>query len=183
MRPVLPGLRWLRAHDPGLAALRRASRTALIMPAMFALAGEAIGNPVLATFAAFGSFAMLLLVDFTGTIRERLQAQATLGIACCVLIALGTLASRSTWLAACSMAVVAFCVLFAGVVSSVLAAATTSLLLAFILPVSLAAPVSAIPDRVGGWAMAAAVSLLAISLLWPAPARNPVRTGAVSACR
>ena len=67
--------------------------------------------------------------------------RAALGVACAVLICLGTLASRTTWLAALAMAVVGFAVLFAGVVSSVLAGATTSLLLAFILPVSLPGPV------------------------------------------
>ena len=36
------------------------------MPAMFALGDKVIGNPIIATFAAFGSFAMLLLVDFGG---------------------------------------------------------------------------------------------------------------------
>ena len=53
------------------------------------------------------------------------------------------------------MVVVGFGVLFAGVVSSVLAGATISLLLAFILPVSLAGPVSSIPDRLAGWGLAA----------------------------
>ena len=38
------------------------------MPALFALGEEVIGNPAVATFAAFGSFAMLLLVDFGGPI-------------------------------------------------------------------------------------------------------------------
>ena len=41
-----------------------------------------------------------------------------------VLITLGTLVSRTTWLAAVLIGVVAFGVLFAGVVSSVLAGAT-----------------------------------------------------------
>jgi uncharacterized membrane protein YccC len=81
------------------------------------------------------------------------------------------------------MAVVAFAILFAGVVSSVLAGATTSLLLAFILPVSLPGPVSSIPDRVAGWGLAGGVSVLAIALLWPSPARNPVRGAAIAACR
>ena len=54
-------LRWLGQRDRGFAALRRATRTAIIMPAMFALGDKVIGNPQLATFAAFGSFAMLLL--------------------------------------------------------------------------------------------------------------------------
>jgi uncharacterized membrane protein YccC len=153
------------------------------MPALFALAGPWLGNPALATFAAFGSFAMLLLVDFGGSIRNRVQCQAALGVACAVLICLGTLASRTTWLAAVVTAALAFAVLFAGVVSSVLANATTALLLSLILPVSLPGPVSSIPDRVAGWGLAAAVSVLAISLLWPAPARDPVRSSAIAACR
>src|SRR5450755_4182944 len=123
-------LEWLRARDRGLAALRRAGRAALVMPAMFALGDKVIGNPTLATFAAFGSFAMLLLVDFSGPMRDRLQAQAALAVVGCVFVCFGTLVSRSTLLGAAAMAVVAFGVLFAGVASSVLAGATTSLLLA-----------------------------------------------------
>jgi uncharacterized membrane protein YccC len=183
LRPVNAAREWLRAHDPDYDALRRAARAALVMPTMFALGDKVIGNPGLATFAAFGSFAMLLLVDFSGSIRDRLLDQAGLAIACAVLISLATLASRTTWLAAVAMALVAFAILFAGVVSSVLAGATTSLLLAFILPVALPAPPSAIPARVAGWGLAAAASLLAISLLWPSPARNPVRSAAIAACR
>jgi uncharacterized membrane protein YccC len=182
-RRTLPGLDWLRAHDPGFAALRRAARTALIMPAAFAFSDQVIGNPTVATFAAFGSFAMLLLVDFPGPMRDRLRAQAMLAVACGVLISLGTLVSGTTWLAAATMAVVGFGVLFAGVVSSVLAGATTTLLLAFILPVSLPGTVASIPDRLAGWGLASGLSLLAIALLWPAPSRDPVRTAAIAACR
>ena len=35
------------------------------MPSMFAIGDAVIANPIIATFAAFGSFAMLLLVDFS----------------------------------------------------------------------------------------------------------------------
>jgi hypothetical protein len=176
-------VKWLREHDRGFAALRRAGRTALVMPAMFALGKEVIGNPTLATFAAFGSFAMLLLVDFAGPMRDRLQAQAALAVTGGVFVCLGTLASSSAWLAAVAMALVAFAVLFAGVVSSVLAGATTSLLLAFILPVSLPGPISSIPDRLAGWGLASGAAVLAIALLWPAPARDPVRGAAIAGCR
>ena len=176
-------LQWLRQRDHDLAALRRAGRAAIVMPAMFALGEQVIGNPVVATFAAFGSFAMLLLVDFGGPLRERLQAQAALAVVGCALVCLGTLASRSVWLATLTMALVAFVVIFAGVVSSVLAGASTSLLLAFILPVTLAAPISALPDRVAGWGLAAGAALLAVALLWPAPAHDPLRAAAVAACR
>jgi hypothetical protein len=153
------------------------------MPATFAIGDAVIANPVVATFAAFGSFAMLLLVDFTGPIRDRVLAQSSLVVACAVLICLGTLASRWTVVATVAMAIVGFAILFSGVVSSVLAGATTSLLLAFILPVSLPGPVSSIPDRVLGWGMAGAVSILAVSLLWPSPTRDPVRSAAIVACR
>src|SRR5579863_6734353 len=176
-------LRWFGQRDRGFAALRRATRTAIIMPAMFALGDKVIGNAQLATFAAFGSFAMLLLVDFGGPMAERLQALVALAVTGGVFVCLATLASQTAWLAAVAMAVAGFAVIFAGVVSSVLAGATTALLLAFILPVSLAAPASAVPARLAGWAMAGGVALVATALLWPAPARDRLRGAASAACR
>src|SRR5579863_5475732 len=152
-------LRWLGARDRGFAALRRATRAAIIMPAMFALGDKVIGNPQLATFAAFGSFALLLLVDFGGPMRDRLRAQVALAATGAVFVCVGTLASREAWLAAAAMTIFGFGVLFVGVISSVLAGASTSLLLAFILPVSLIGTPSQIPDRLEGWGLAAAVSL------------------------
>jgi uncharacterized membrane protein YccC len=176
-------LEWLGKRDRDLAALRRAGRAAVVMPAMFAIGDKVIANPMVATFAAFGSFAMLLLVDFGGPLRERLQAQATLAVVASVLVCLGTLVSQTIWLAAVAMALVAFAVIFAGVVSSVLAGASTSLLLAFILPVTLPGPASSIPDRLAGWGMAAGAAFLAVALLWPTPTRGPLRSAATAACR
>ena len=184
--PASLGLRameWLRTRDRGWSALRRATRTAIVMPLLFWFGDKVLGNGDVATFAAFGSFALLVLVDFSGPIRERVEAQLALAVAGGAFVCAGTLASRNPVLAAVAMAVVAFAVIFAGVVSSVLASATTSLLLAFILPVSLSGPASSIPDRLAGWGMAAAASLAAIALLWPAPARSPLRGPAVIACR
>jgi hypothetical protein len=176
-------MNWLRRHDPGFAALRRAGRAALVMPSMFALGAEVIGDSALATFAAFGSFATLLLVDFAGPMRVRLQNQALLVLTGAVFVCLATLASQAAWVAAVAMGLVGLGVLFAGVVSSALAGATTALLLSFILPVSLPAPASEIPDRLAGWSMAGGASLLAIALLWPTPAHNPVRSSAIAALR
>jgi hypothetical protein len=176
-------LQWLGQRDRGFTALRRATRTAIIMPAMFALGLKVIGSPQVALFAVFGSLAMLLLVDFSGPMAERLQAQAALALVGGVFVCLATLASQTAWLAAVAMAVVGFAVIFAGVVSSVLAGASTTLLLAFILPVSLAAPASAVPDRLAGWAMAGGAALVGIALLWPAPAHDRLRGASGAACR
>ena len=153
------------------------------MPAAFAVGDQVIGNPEVASFAAFGSFAMLLLVDFGGPMRARLQAQAALAVTGALFVCLGTLASRSSWLGAAAMTVLGFGVLFAGVASSALAGATTSLLLAFILSVSLTGPISSIPDRLAGWGIASAAALLAVALLWPAPERDPLRGPAMTAMR
>ncbi len=173
---------WLGQRDRDYAALRRAGRSAIVMPGVFAVGDMVFGNAGVATFGAFGAFAMLLLVDFSGPMSQRLQAQAALAVVGAVFICAGTAASASPWLAAVSMAVVGFCVLFAGVVSSTLATASTALLLAFILPVSVPAPVSAIPERLAGWGLAAISGLVAIALLWPAPARDRLRPAAAAAC-
>jgi uncharacterized membrane protein YccC len=176
-------VRRLKERDRGFAALRRAGRTAIVMPVMFALGAKVLDNTELATFAAFGSFSMLLLVDFGGPIGDRVRAHVSLCLVGAVFVSVGTVASRNAWLAAAAMALVGFGVIFAGVVSSVLAGATTSLLLAFILPVSLSAPASAIPSRLAGWGLASVASLIAVLVLWPAPVRDPLRGPAAIACR
>ena len=106
-------LQWLSQRDAGLSALRRAGRAAIVLPGVFALGKEVIGDPTLALFGAFGSFAMVLLVDFRGPMLERLRNQATLVVACSALICLGTLVSQTAWLAAVSMAAVGFVVPYA----------------------------------------------------------------------
>jgi uncharacterized membrane protein YccC len=176
-------LDWLRARDPDLAALRRAARGAVVMPALFAVGEKVVGKPDVALFAAFGSFAMLVLVDFAGPMRDRLRAQAAFAVAGGLAVCFGTLASREPWLAALAMALVGFGVLFAGILSSVLAGATTALLLSFILPVSIPGPVASIPGRLAGWGMASGAALFAAALLWPRPARDPLRSSAIATCR
>jgi hypothetical protein len=171
------------AHDPGLTALRRAVRAAIIMPGSFALCLKVIDNPVMAAFAAFGAIATLVLVDFRGTIADRARSQISLVLGCMVLVSLGTVCSRSTLAAVLVMAVLGAVIVFSAVLSSVLAAATTALLLAFILPVSLPGPVSEIPDRIAGWGLSGAFSVLAICLLWPAPAVDPLRAVVVRVAR
>jgi len=94
-----------------MAALKSAARAAIVIPAVFALADKLIGQPQTSIFAAFGSFAILVMVDVAGTARTRLIAY--LGLACvgAAFITLGTLCSRNAWLGAGAMAAVGFSVL------------------------------------------------------------------------
>ncbi|MFF4896285.1 FUSC family protein [Streptomyces sp. NPDC001068] len=169
-------------HDPGLSALRRSLRTAIITPSLFALAYLVIGNPVTAVFAAFSPMVLMMFVDFGGPIRERAAQQLALVLVSTALVCLGSLAGQLVWLAGVATFVVAFAVLFCGVVSSALAGAATSLLISFVLAATLTGPVSAIPDRVAGWSMGGAATVLAVALMWPRPAGQPLRTCLAEVC-
>ncbi len=173
---------WLGARDRGYSALRRAARAAIIMPAMFAVGEVLLDDPNIGLFAAFGGFALLLMVDFGGPISDRVESMIGLSVAGAVFITVGTLASGNPLLAAVSMLVVGFAVLFAGVVSSVMAAASFSLLLSFILPVCVAGTLADVPARLAGWSLSAVVSVFAVALLWPAPEHDAMRAALRRAC-
>ncbi|WP_329459326.1 FUSC family protein [Streptomyces sp. NBC_01497] len=175
-------LRHLRARDAGFAALRRGGRAAIVAPGLFALCVEVLGNETMGLFAAFGSIALLLFVDFGGPVRDRLAAQSALVCAGAVLVSLGTLASGAPWPAAIATVVVTFGILFSGIISSTVAGASTTMLISFILPVTLPGAPGTVPDRLAGWGLAGAASLVAVGVLWPAPARDPLRTTAARAC-
>jgi hypothetical protein len=178
-----PVINWLAAHDRGHLALRRAGRTAVVMPCVFAVGLKVIDNPTVALFAAIGSLAQLMLVGFVGEMRSRLESQVSLAVAGAVLVTVATLCSQEVWLAALAMAVVAFVVIFIGVVSSVLASSAAALLLAFILPVATPAPVSDLGDRLLGWGLSSVAAFFAVWLLWPPPALSPLRANLATACR
>ena len=152
---------------PDLAALKSAARAAIVIPAVFALADKVIAQPQTSILAAFGSFSVLVLVEFAGPPRDRLLAYAGLACAGAALITLGTLCSRNAWLATGAMAAVGFVVLFSGVIGGYFAAATSAAILTFVLPVTIPVPNSAIPDRLEGWGLAIGAGVLAVMLLWP----------------
>jgi uncharacterized membrane protein YccC len=166
-----------------LAALKSAARAAIVMPAVFALADKVIGQPQTSIFAAFGSFALLVLVEFGGPPRTRLIAYLGLACAGACFITLGTLCSRSAWLAAGAMAVVGFATLFSGLISGYFAAASTGALLTFVLPVTIPAPNSAIPHRLAGWGLAAGAGICALMLLWPPRGSADLQREAAAALR
>ena len=177
-------LHWLATHDPGYAVARRAARTAIIMPSLFALGDEVFGNP-----AARHLRRLRLVRDAAARRLRRPHARAVAGAGsarrrgCRARLPRHAGLARSPGWQRRRWRSSAFAVLFAGVVSSVLASASTSLLLAFILPVSQASPASTIPDRLLGWGLASGAALVAIAVLWPAPTRSPLRMPAIAACR
>ncbi|MFJ7198773.1 MULTISPECIES: FUSC family protein [unclassified Streptomyces] len=174
--------RWARASDPGLSALRRALRAAVITPSLFALSYLVIGNPTMAIFSAFAPFVLMMFVDFGGPMRERVAEQTTLVLTSTALVCLGSLAARTVWLAGVATFVIVFVILFSGILSSALADATTSLLISFVLPATLIGPVSSIPDRIAGWTLGGAATIAAVPFLWPRPPEEPLRTSTAHVC-
>ena len=145
------------------------------MPLVFAIAHVAFSNPQVALFGAFGSFALLLLVEFTGRPRSRLVSYGGLYLVGACFTVLGTVVSTHKVAAVVTMAVVGFAVLFTGIVAPQAATATTAALLTFVLPVAVAQPASAIGPRLIGWTLAAAFCIAACMLVWPPPWHDNLR--------
>ncbi len=173
----------MSAADPGLGALKNALRAAVVVPLAFALSLEVLQNKQMALFASFGSMALLVFVDFGGSRLARLRAYLLLVVAGCVFIALGTVCSRSPWLATVAMALVGFLILFAGVLGGYLAAAQSAALLTLVLSVMVPIDAGAIPSRLAGWGLAGALSIPMTLLLWPERPRGAVRRQAGQAVR
>ncbi len=146
-----------------------------MIPSIFAIAHFAFSNSQVGLFAAFGSFVLLLLVEFTGPLRTRVVSYLGMFAVSSGLIALGTAVSTNKAAAVVTMGVVAFAVLFAGIVMPQAATASTAVLLTFVLPVAVAQPSSEIGDRLLGWFLAGAASITACLFLWPPPWHDNLR--------
>ncbi len=156
-----------------ILSVRRALRVTIVAASGFAFFFEVAHNPIAGFFLVFGSIVLLVYVEFLGPKRQRYEQHVSLIIISMVFVVLGTLCSQILWLAVASTIALSFCVLMTGVVSSSFAGTTSALLISFLLPVAFKGPVSSIPDRVLGWSIAGALSLVAISLILPAPATEP----------
>ncbi|HEV3101758.1 MAG TPA: FUSC family protein [Candidatus Dormibacteraeota bacterium] len=154
-------------RDPGFGALRRASRAAIVIPLILAFTDLLLREPQILIFVMFGCFSLLVISDFGGFRRPRALAYLLATIAGAALVALGTLASSSAWLAVAVMLGVGFVISFSRVFGGYVATANTGMLLAFVIAVTIPAPAADIPLRVGGWAIAGLVSTVAAVALWP----------------
>ena len=163
------------SRDPELISVKRSIRAAIILPSVFAITHYEFSNPQVSLMSVFGSFGLLLLVDFPGRPRTRLISYLTYFVVANGLIALGTVASTHKVAAVVAMGVVAFAILFVGIASPRAAAASTGALLTFVLPVAVAAPNSDVGPRLLGYLIASAFCIPACMLIWPTPWYDNVR--------
>jgi uncharacterized membrane protein YccC len=162
----------------------RALRTVIVMPALFAITYKGMGDLQIALFAAFGSFANLVLAaGFGGTRKDKAIAHLGLLITGSIALSIGTAVNGSTAVAAIVTIPVTFLIFFAGVAGPNAAAGVLPSLLLYVLPVATAGTDSMIPDRLYGWWMACAVSIVAVLLLSPAPPGDRLRASAAACAR
>jgi hypothetical protein len=174
-RPRPNALGWVKSKDPDFLAVKRSVRAAIVMPSVFGLAHLLFANAQVSLLGAFGSFSLLLLVDFPGRPRTRFLSYVALFLVGSCFVALGTFVSTDKVAAVAAMAVVAFAVLLAGVVSPQAAIASTAALLLFVLPVAVAEPAAAVGPRLVGWGLAGAFCIPACMLIWPTPWHDDLR--------
>jgi uncharacterized membrane protein YccC len=159
-------------------AAYRAVRATLVIPSLFALTDVVIGNLQMATFAAFGGFATLVLATFGGSRRDKLVAHLCLGVVGSVLLVIGTAITSTTALAVVVTIPVVFCVLFAGLAGPNAASGGTAALLAFVLPAASPGTISMIPSRLAGWWLATIAGTIAVLALSPPAESDRLRTAA-----
>lgn len=170
----------VRARDPQFDALRRAVRAAIVLPIAAAVGFAVGGGSQTPLFTIFGSVALLILVDFPGNRPARALAYGGLGLNGAVLITLGTLVAPHPWLSVALMFVLGVAVIFAGVLSEIIAAGQRATLLMFVLPAC--TPVGPLPERLLGWSIALALCVPAALFLFPPRHHDDLRRHAARVC-
>jgi uncharacterized membrane protein YccC len=170
----------LRARDPEFDALRRALRAAVVVPIAAAVSFAVGGGSQTPLFTIFGSVALLILVDFPGNRPARALAYCGLGFNGVILITIGTLVAPHPWLSVALMFVLGVAVIFAGVLSEIVAAGQRATLLMFVLPAC--TPVGPLPERLLGWLIALALCVPAALFLFPPRHHDELRAHAARVC-
>src|SRR5438132_13707962 len=118
-----------------LVALVKATRAAIILPALFGLLILFVNDVQAAGFAVFGTFAHLVMKNYDPHRRKRLLQLLTLTFGGVFMICWATTVSRSLWLAVLSSCVAGFATQTASLLGKSPHASRTILLLAFLLAV------------------------------------------------
>ncbi len=166
--PGNPGSRPAWWPTWSVPAALRTLRAVLVVPSLFALTYEGLGNLQMALFAAFGGFASLIFASFGGSRRDKIIAHFMLALIGSLGLIIGTAVNGITVLAVLVTIPVTFGIFFAGVAGPNAASGVTAALLPFVLSVATPGTVAMIGDRLAGWWLASAVST-AVVLAIPTP--------------
>lgn len=171
----------LTVHDPGRTLLRRGLRVAVLAPAVFYLFVVVLDRPAAGLPAAFATFSILAFADFGGPLAQRFQGNLLLGLTGTVLFVIGAYAGTVPWVAATATFVVVFAISFTSILRGYFGAASTALLVPWVLAVTTHVPHHLITTKAMGWAVGALVATVGAAVLWPSHPRSRLRQ-ALAAC-
>jgi uncharacterized membrane protein YccC len=166
---------WLRRHDPGLAAVRRAARVTVVACLGFYLSRYLLDNADMAPYALFGAVALGVLSQITGSPGRKARTLLVMLPVGAVLICLGTLLSVNLFAATAGMVVLGFVVSFGGVGGPRLVGLAAGAQLLYILPSFPPFDPGALGWRLAGYALAVLLLAAAELVLWPDPPPRPYR--------
>jgi hypothetical protein len=156
----------LDARRRHLAGLARSVRAAIVVPILFASALFVTGQPEVAGFAIFGTFAHLVMVKYDHAWKVRSVESAILTALGAVAVCLGTLASATMWLAVGGAAAIGLLTEFSTVAAPRIAVIRAPLLLAFMLAVAVPSSVDAVYPNLEGWLLSGMIAQPALLVLW-----------------
>lgn len=174
---------WLERRDPGLVKLRRAVRVAIAASVGFYLCRYAIGNPQLAVYALFSTFALGALSQLPGPRRRTATTLLWSLPVAAGLVTLGSLAAVNLAVATAAIVVFGFLISFAGVGGPRAVGLAGGMQLMFILPDFPPYAPGMLPSRLGGIAIGIGLLVLAQLWLWPDPPPVDIKDRLAVACQ
>lgn len=162
-------------HDPSHVILRRGLRVALVLPLTYLFVANVLQFEFGATYAVFGTFALLGICDFGGPAKDKARAYLLTGVAGLVSITLGSVTAYNFGVAIATTFIVGTLLSFSTVLRGYVSSAQMGVLLPFVIAVTAVPELSQLPQRLAGFAIATVISTAAAILLWPSHVRSSLR--------
>jgi hypothetical protein len=156
----------ISAQEKWLTGLARGIRAAITVPLLFALALLVIKQPEMAEFAVFGTFAHLVMVNYSPANGAKSAESVALTVLGTILVSLGTIMSANLWVAVAGAATAGFLAEWPALARSHFAVIRTALLMTFMLAVAAPTPLRSLPPQLYGWLLAGLLAQPALRLLW-----------------
>jgi uncharacterized membrane protein YccC len=165
----------LRAKDPDLINLRKATRAMVVCVPVFVALNAIPALSQASTFAFFGAFVGLIFANFGGQPKPRAFAYLLMIIVGDVVILIGTLLAGAVTASAVAMFIIMFTVSFAAVFGGYTPAFVAPIALGYSLSVLYPLGDLGLEPRLVGWTIGGAVALIAAIVLWPVYGRDRLR--------
>ncbi|MEY3733731.1 MAG: hypothetical protein RL347_1090 [Actinomycetota bacterium] len=173
----------LKVHDPAHIALHRGIRAAIGVPIAMILGLWWLPDTPAALIAAFGVLVTVAIADFGGTRLDQARAIGGTVIAGLVVLTIGVIAGEQVWSAVLATFIVTAALSFVAVLHGSVASGAPSVMIMYVVSVSLGVPLDMLWPILGGWLIAMALSLPITLFIVPRRTTAPMRAATASALR